>query len=95
MKTLFVYQIIDSLSENILRTFLGPNDRLAENLFFEFCSGDGMKNADLSDICLIRCADNSGVFESYRDYSENFDDSDGAEFLWYGNDLVEDRKHES
>lgn len=68
MKKVFIYQIVDDLSENVLQNFIGPNDAFAEKVFANFCNSKGMKNADLDDIYMIRRED-STVCECYDDFA--------------------------
>lgn len=95
MTNTYFFQIMDSLTEKVISTFIGPSERFAENVFYNFITSDKMNNADLTDLFLVKCRDGK-TFESYQDYCNNFD-SDADTFLWYGNDLLlfKEKKHES
>lgn len=88
MKTIFVYQIIDELSDSVLQTFMGANDRFAENVFTRFLLSDGMKNVDKSDLYLVNCGQ-VNVYLDNGDYAKTYDESGGS-FLCYGSDLIGD-----
>lgn len=85
MKRVFVYQIIDSLSENVLQNFIGPNDKFAESVFHRFLQSDGMKNVDVSDLYLIAC-NSDCIFESHGDYQNNADVN--SRFICSGDEII-------
>lgn len=90
MKKVFIYQIVDDLSENVLQNFIGPNDAFAENVFANFCNSKGMKNVDLDDIYMLRRED-STVCETYSDFSPMIDvyNSDATiDGVWCGSEFA-------
>lgn len=93
MKKVFIYQIVDDCSENILQNFIGPNDVFAEKVFANFCNSKGMKNADLDDIYMIRQESNA-VFETYSDFKDVIHGCNPAYQVWYGSDFLEDDENE-
>lgn len=86
MKTIFVYQIIDELSDSVLQTFMGANDRFAENVFRRFLLSDGMKNVDKSDLYLVNCG-LVNVYTDSGDYDKTHDEFSSS-IICYGSDLI-------
>lgn len=69
MKEVFVYQILDEISEGVISTFIGPNDIFARRQFDKFLNDDKLKNSiDPSDFFLVRCGsvDICGSFSDYE-----------------------------
>lgn len=88
MKSIFVYQIIDELSDSVLQTFMGANDRFAENVFTRFLLSDGMKNVDKSDLYLVNCGQ-VNVYSDDGDYEKTHGECGGS-LICYGSDLIGD-----
>lgn len=70
MKTIFVYQIVDDLSEGILHTFMAANDAHATDMFGRFCKSVKDK-VDISDFRLISIAP-LNVPDAYSDVGLNY-----------------------
>lgn len=86
MKVVCVYQIIDELSDSVIQTFMGSNDRFAKGVFARFLLSDGMKNVDKTDFYLVNCGQ-VNVYSDDSDFMSTHEEFGGF-FVCYGPDVV-------
>lgn len=81
MKSVYIYQVLDVVSEGLISTFVGPNDRYAMREFGKMLTDPKIKDSiDPSDFTLVR-SDAVSIADSYSDIDDLTDIAVGCDVV--------------